>query len=285
MEMDMALNAVNATPNVGSELRINKADLLSGTYADEIAALLEARSVVFARGLEFSDEDLHTLAATLGDIRLDGKDGRKKDSLMKVTFDKKHSELTEYFWGTFTWHFDGAWEDVPPRASVLTPRVLAPTGGETEFINTYAAYDALPDDRKRQLDGLMTAHTMVETYRRIVDNPTEEQIRDWRGYGEKIHPLIWHHRSGLKSIALSNSTEYVVSMDRAESDELLKWLADWVEQRRFVYTHVWQMGDVLIWNNTGTMHRAAPYDVDSGRRLHRVTLQGVEPLAAEMAAA
>ena len=242
--------------------------------------MLEKRSVVFARGLDFSDEDLHTLAATLGEIRLDGKDGRKKDSLLKVTFDKKHSELTEYFWGTFTWHFDGAWEDVPPRGAVLTPRVLAPTGGETEFINTYAAYDALPADKKQLLDGLMTAHTMVETYRRIVDDPTGEQIRDWRGYGEKIHPLIWHHRTGLKSIALSNSSEYVVGMDRAESDELLQWLADWCAQPRFVYIHEWRMGDVLIWNNTGTMHRAAPYDVDSGRRLHRVTLQGIEPLTA-----
>lgn len=274
----MALTVINPTPLVGSEIRIDREALLSGRHAGEIKTLLEKRSTVFVRGLDFSDEDLHTLAATLGDIRLDGKDGVKKESLMKVTFDKKHSHLTEYFWGTFTWHFDGAWEDTPPLASVLTPRVLAPTGGETEFINTYAAYDALPADKKEQLDGLMTAHTMVETYRRITPNPTEEQMRDWRGYGEKIHPLIWHHRNGLKSIALSNSSEYIVGMDRTESDELLQWLADWVEQPRFVYTHEWRMGDVLIWNNTGTMHRAAPYDVESGRRLHRVTLQGVEPL-------
>jgi alpha-ketoglutarate-dependent taurine dioxygenase len=274
----MALTVINPTELVGAEIRIGKEELVSGRNVDELRALLEKRSVVFARGLDFTDEDLHMLAATLGEIRMDGKDGVKKESLMKVTFDKQHSHLTEYFWGTFTWHFDGAWEDVPPLASVLTPRVLAPTGGETQFINTYAAYDALPEDKKVLLDDLMTAHTMVETYTRITPNPTEEQLRDWRGYGEKIHPLIWHHRTGLKSIALSNSSEYIVGMDRAESDALLKWLADWCEQPRFVYTHEWQMGDVLIWNNTGTMHRAAPYDTNSGRRLHRVTLQGVEPL-------
>lgn len=276
----MALTTVNLTPRVGSEIKIDQPALLSGRHAGEIRDLLEQRGVVIFRGMDFSDEDLHTLAATLGDIRIDGKEGVKKQSLMKVTFDKTHSDLTEYFWGTFSWHFDGAWEDMPPRASVLTPRVLAPTGGETEFINTYAAYDDLPEDRKTLLDGLMTAHTMVETYSRITKNPTEEQLNDWRSYGEKIHPLIWHHQSGRKSIALSNSSEYVVGMDRAESDALLKWLADWCEQPQFVYTHKWQMGDVLIWDNTGTMHRAAPYDIDSGRRLHRVTLTGEEPLSA-----
>jgi alpha-ketoglutarate-dependent taurine dioxygenase len=276
----MALDAVNLSEFVGSQISIDKDALLSGDHADEIFALLEKRSVVLFRDMPFSDEDLHILAATLGDIRADGKNGTKKDSLMKVTFDKKHSALTEYFWGTFSWHFDGAWEDVPPLASVLSPRVLsAPGTGQTEFINTYAAYDALPEADKALLDPLLTAHTMVETYTRIHKDPTPEQIADWRSYGEKIHPIIWHHRSGLKSIALSNSSEYIVGMDRAESDALLRRLADWCEQPRFVYSHEWRMDDVLIWNNTGTMHRAAPYDVECGRRLHRVTLNGVESLA------
>ena len=96
----------------------------------------------------------------------------------------------------------------------------------------------------------------------------------------KIHPLIWHHRSGRKSIAAGVSAEYVVGMDRAESDELLEWLAEWCAQPQFVFRHEWQMGDLLIWDNTGTMHRVLPYAADSGRRLHRVTLVGEEPLVA-----
>ncbi|MEQ1882944.1 MAG: TauD/TfdA family dioxygenase [Burkholderiales bacterium] len=274
----MALSTVNPTPLVGAEIKIDQASLLSGRHAAEIRDLLELRGVVFVRGMDFSDDDLHTLAATLGKIRLDGKDGVKKESLMKVTFDKEHSHLTEYFLGTFTWHFDGFWEDLPPRASVLTPRVLAPTGGETEFINTYAAYEALPQEKKDLFDGLMTAHTMFRTHSRVYPNPTREQLEDWRGYGEKIHPLVWHHLSGRNSIALSSSTDFVVGMDRAESDALLEWLSDWCEQPRFVYRHEWRMGDVLIWDNTGTMHRAAPYDMECGRRLHRVTLVGEEQL-------
>lgn len=276
----MALLTTNPTPRVGVEIEIDKAALLGGDHAAEIRELLEIRGVVFTRGQDFSDEDLHKLAATLGDIRLDGKDGVKKESLMKVTFDKKHSHLTEYFLGTFTWHFDGFWEDTPPRGSVLTPRVLAPSGGDTEFINTYAAYDDLPEDKKVLLDGLMTAHTMYRTHSRVYANPTPEQIEDWKGYGEKIHPLIWEHRSGRKSIALSSSTDYIIGMDRAESDALIQWLSDWCEQPQFRYSHEWRIGDVLIWDNTGTMHRAAPYDIESGRRLHRVTLVGEEPLTA-----
>ena len=274
----MPLLTEKSTERVGAEIKIDQIDLLNGRYASEIRELLEHRGVVFTRNMDFSDEDLHTLAATLGEIRLDGKDGVKKESLMKVTFDKEHSHLTEYFLGTFTWHFDGFWEDQPPRGSVLTPRVLAPEGGETEFINTYAAYDDLPADKKELLDGLMTAHTMYRTHSRVYANPTPEQIEDWKGYGEKIHPLIWHHKSGRKSIALSSSTDYIIGMDRAESDELLQWLHDWCEQPKFIYKHEWRMGDVLIWDNTGTMHRAAPYDIECGRRLHRVTLVGEEPL-------
>ncbi len=194
----MALVTVNPTPLVGAEIQIDQASLLSGRHASEIRDLLELRGVVFVRGLDFSDEDLHTLAATLGKIRLDGKDGVKKESLMKVTFDKEHSHLTEYFLGTFTWHFDGFWEELPPRASVLTPRVLAPSGGETEFINTYAAYEALPQDKKDLFDTLMTAHTMYRTHSRVYPNPTQEQLDDWRGYGEKIHPLVWHHAVGAQ---------------------------------------------------------------------------------------
>lgn len=277
----MALTTVNLTPRVGSEIRIDKQTLLDGSLASDIRDLLEQRGIVIVRNVDFTDEDLHTLAATLGDIRIDGKDGGTKDSLLKVTFDKEHNaELAEYFWGTFSWHFDGPWEDVPPRASVVSPRVLAPDGGETEFINTYAAYDDLPEDKKKLLDGLMVAHTMVQTYSQITENPTEEQLADWRTYGEKIHPLIWHHQSGRKSIALSNSAEYVVGMERKESDSLLNWLAQWCEQPKFVYRHEWRLGDMLIWDNTGTMHRAAPYDTECGRRLHRVTLVGEEPLAA-----
>jgi alpha-ketoglutarate-dependent taurine dioxygenase len=280
----MALSVVNPTPRVGAEIEIDRDGLLSGRHAAEIRELLELRGVIFTRDSDFSDEDLHTLAATLGDIRLDGKDGVKKESLMKVTFDKEHSHLTEYFLGTFTWHFDGFWEEMPPRGAVLTPRVLAPSGGETEFINTYAAYEDLPEDKKKLFDGLMTAHTMYRTHSRVYANPTPEQIEDWKGYGVKIHPLIWHHQSGRKSIALSSSTDYIIDMDRAESDALLEWLTDWCEQPRFIYRHEWRMGDVLIWDNTGTMHRAAPYDIECGRRLHRVTLVGEEPLTAARAA-
>lgn len=276
----MALSVVNPTPRVGAEIEIDRDLLLGGQYATDIRELLALRGVVFTRGQDFSDEDLHTLAATLGDIRLDGKDGVKKESLMKVTFDKEHSDLTEYFLGTFTWHFDGFWEDMPPRGAVLTPRVLAPSGGETEFINTYAAYDDLPEDKKELFDGLMTAHTMYRTHSRVYANPTPEQIEDWKGYGVKIHPLIWHHQSGRKSIALSSSTDYIIDMERAESDALLEWLTDWCQQPKFIYRHEWRMGDVLIWDNTGVMHRAAPYDIECGRRLHRVTLVGEEPLTA-----
>jgi len=120
----------------------------------------------------------------------------------------------------------------------------------------------------------------MSTYVGTEERPSEEQLTDWRSYGQKTHPLVWQHRSGRKSLAVGNTVDHIVGMDRNESEALLKRVMDWCRQPQFVYRHKWQMGDVLIWDNTGTMHRAMPYDAGRGRLLHRITLLGEEPLTA-----
>jgi alpha-ketoglutarate-dependent taurine dioxygenase len=94
---------------------------------------------------------------------------------------------------------------------------------------------------------------------------------------KKVHPLVWHHRSGRNSLVLSNSATAVVGMDLEEGHELLRRLLEWATQPRFVYTHEWEVDDLVIWNNTGAMHRVKAYDPGYGRRLHRTTLLGDEP--------
>ena len=92
-------------------------------------------------------------------------------------------------------------------------------------------------------------------------------------------PLVWTHRSGRKSLVIGATAAYVVGLQPADSMDLLVRLRDWTTQPQFVLRHDWNVGDLVMWDNTGTLHRALPYQVDSGRLLHRTMLQGEEPIA------
>jgi alpha-ketoglutarate-dependent taurine dioxygenase len=277
----MALASKPLTPRIGSELQVDLATLLGGAEAREIRALLERRGVLIVRGVDIADPALLAIAQTLGEVRLGSVAKEGVDGVKAVTFERDANPVTaEYFKGTFYWHMDGTYDDVPPLAALLTPRVLAPAGGETEFANTYAAYEDLAAKDKARFEDLRVEHTMAAAHRIYNASPTPEQLAHWARFPARVHPLVWRHRSGRRSLLLSSSATRIVGMDGAESQELLAWLMNWATQPQYVYQHRWRMGDLLIWDNTGTMHRARPFDLASGRRLHRVTLEGEESLAA-----
>ena len=105
-------------------------------------------------------------------------------------------------------------------------------------------------------------------------------IERWMSYPDRVHPLVWHHKSGRNSLALSTSCSHIVGMHPAESHDLLTRLFAHVTQDQYRYRHDWRPNDLLMWDNTGTMHRATPYDPKVGRLLHRFTLNGEEPIGA-----
>ena len=271
----MSLTTIDLTPEIGAEIKADRTALLSGAHAAEIRAILARRGVVVARDIGFDDDEELAFGATLGAVRQEF--GHK---IMKVTLDKKENpEFADYFHATSAWHMDGTHEDVPPLASILTPRVLAPVGGETEFANMYAAYEDLPAAEKAFLEGVRIVHTKLASIAHTLDNPSEADIERLRNYGSKTHPAVWHHQSGRTSIVMSASADHVVGMDADEGAALIERLKAWTTQPQYVYRHSWRMGDLLIWDNTGTMHHVLPYDYSCGRRLHRVTLLGEERLA------
>lgn len=273
----MALTTIDLKPRVGSQIDTDLATLLGGSVAADIRALLVQRGVVIVRGVEMNDDGQRAFTRTLGDLRLGTVKKEGEEGLMKVTFDKKENPTyAEFFPGTFFWHMDGTYEEVPPFATVLTPRVLAPSGGQTEFANNYAAYEDLPDSQKTFLEKLQVVHTMQASQLPAIPNATVEQFALWHSYPVRTHPLVWRHKSGRKSLVLSTSASHIVGMHPAESHALLRRLMSWATQPQYVYQHSWQMNDLLIWDNTGTMHRVLPYDMDCGRRLHRFTLNGEE---------
>jgi alpha-ketoglutarate-dependent taurine dioxygenase len=269
----MVFTVHDLSQKIGARVETDKPTLVGGSRSSELRELLEMRGVLVFPRTHLSDDEQLAFARTLGDIVGQGERG-----IYKVTLDAKITPTAEYLHGTVLWHFDGWADDVPARGSILSARVLSHEGGQTEFANTYAAYEELPESKKKAIAQLHAFHTMEGT-QRYVTSPTPEVRAGWARYTPKRHPLVWTHRSGRKSLLLGSSADWVEGMEKNESRALLAELQDWATQPRFVYRHEWQLGDVLMWDNCGALHRVMPYRADSGRMMHRVTLVGEEAIA------
>jgi len=283
------LSSVELTPKMGSEVKVGKAELLSGVHAKEIRALLDRRGVLLFRDLYPNDEELRAIARTLGDLRIGtakrGADAKTlnegDEGVLKVSLDETvNPEYARFLIGNHLWHMDGTYEEIPPLATLFTPVRLSNVGGDTLFTNTYAAFDDLPDEEKARLEKLRVVHTMQAALFPAKPDCTPEEFAVWSSYPQRSHPLVWRHRSGRKSLVLSTSGSYVEGMHPAESHDLLQRLMAHATQEKYIYRHKWRLGDLVVWDNTGAMHRVTPYDKESRREFHRCTLNGEEPITA-----
>ena len=278
--MDAAITtefeAIDLTPRIGTEIKASQETLLSGKYAERIREFLDQRGVLVFRQIDFDDQQQKAFTETLGGLAL-----QKGKEFINISLDKDiNSELGDYLKGSWLWHIDMMNYEVPCRATLLSGRVLSQTGGETEFANTYAAWDQLPEDEKRQYEGLKVMHSLEASQFMIRPEPTLKELERWREYApSRVQPLVWTHRSGRKSLVLGATAQYVLDKTPEESRWILTYLRDRATQPQFVYQHKWSVGDLVIWDNTGTMHRALPYPVDSGRLMRRTVLAGEEAVA------
>jgi alpha-ketoglutarate-dependent taurine dioxygenase len=285
---------VPLTPRIGAKVTLGREDVLNPVNADELNEALERYGVLVFPKIGFSDEEQVAFSNNLGEIvpigtlRSDGT----RDPVYKISVDPKENPSgAQYIKNTIGWHIDGLFEDgPPPKATLLSGRRLSATGGQTEFCSTYAAYDDLPGAKRESYETLRIVHTLEASYRATHPNPTPEEQAAWRKVeaqrdrtgrrGEKEHPLVWHHRSGRMSLVLGMSVDHVVGLPEGESRALLRKLSEHATRPEIVYRHEWTVGDLLMWDNCGVMHRVIPYDPDSGRLMHRTTLYGVERIEA-----
>lgn len=262
-------------PRIGAVIDASKDALLSGRHAADIRELMEQRGVLLFPQAHFSEEELVAFTRTLGDYAAD----REDEMPTPISIDPAAGTGANYTRASFFWHFDGYMNPVPIRASILCAKVLSASGGDTQFCNTYAAWEELPEERKRQLDGLKAVHALAGAQLSVEPEPSYETFRQWLGVRRNTLPLVWTHRSGRKSLVIGNTAVNVVGMDPLDGLELLVWLRDWATQERFTYSHSWSPGDAVMWDNTGTLHRVTPYPADSGRLMFRTKLAGEEPVA------
>jgi len=266
-------------PKIGARVLNSKEELLSGELTDEINELLEQRGVLVFKQLHLTDEEQVRLSNSLGGNATEiGVDG---GAVFSISLDEKqhHKSVIEYLKGSLYWHIDGTMNPVPVRGSILTSKVLPDWGGNTEFANCYAAYDDLPEARKEEIADLMVVHSMWVTGLYHTPEPTLAQLEDWQDKGEAVLPLVWTHKSGRKSLVLGNTAQQVVGKSLAESARILHGLREFATSEPYHYAHEWEVGDSVMWDNTGTLHRAMPYDPNSGRLLRRTILQGEEAFA------
>jgi alpha-ketoglutarate-dependent taurine dioxygenase len=275
-------------PHIGGIVHLDKEHLLDAESISAVRDALEDRGVLVFPRLGLLDDEQVEFTQRLGlgkqgsYMRSAPGTGNANDGdVYTVTLDKTVNTQQEYVLGTFFWHIDGVTIDQPlPKATLLTARKLSPTGGQTEFASTYAAYEHLPQAEKETLDGLQVVHKAEAGLRPVFDQVTEEDLARWRGMSATMtHPLVWKHRSGRKSLVIGTHADTVVGLPVPHGRSLLVRLQEWAAQPAFSYRHEWQEGDLIVWDNCGCMHRVVPYDENSGRKMKRTTIFGEERVA------
>jgi alpha-ketoglutarate-dependent 2,4-dichlorophenoxyacetate dioxygenase len=197
----------------------------------------------------------------LGDISNLGPDGEilKSDDRRRA-----------YSLGNRLWHTDASFQDPPGRYSMLHAKVIPPAGADTEYADMRAAWDALPAERRAQLDGLRVHHSIAYSRQTLGFDFSREEEDALKG---AVHPLVRTlPRSGRRALYLASHASRIIDWPVPEGRLLLRDLIEHATQRQFVYRHTWRVGDLVIWDNRCTMHRATPFeDTRYHRELRRVT--------------
>ncbi|OAA27714.1 putative taurine catabolism dioxygenase [Frankia sp. EI5c] len=198
--------------------------------------------------------------------------------VMQISFDPDNPNA-EYFRSNDRWHLDGCLDAAPPpKAGVLTAQVVAAQGGETEFASTYSAYENLSAAEKEHFAALRVVHTFEAVQRHSYPDPTPAQLAEWDRRPARTHPLVWGQRSGRHSLVIGATTSHVIGMEPGEGRALLDELVQRTTTPDRVLRHAWSVGDMVIWDNRGLLHRACEFDRAQPRVMNRTTLLGDEPI-------
>jgi alpha-ketoglutarate-dependent 2,4-dichlorophenoxyacetate dioxygenase len=187
-----------------------------------------------------------------------------------------------YNLGNQLWHTDSSFKRVPAYCSMLHARSIPPIGGQTEFADLRAAYDALPEATRRRIAGLVAEHSIMTSRAKLGFTDFDDTERETF----KPVPQVLVRRlqdSGRMSLYIASHAGTIRGMDDAEAKKLLAELIEHATQRKFVYSHRWRAKDLVIWDDRCTMHRGLPYDDQRYERdMRRATVADVAPTCEQM---
>jgi alpha-ketoglutarate-dependent 2,4-dichlorophenoxyacetate dioxygenase len=176
--------------------------------------------------------------------------------------------------GNQLWHTDSAFKHVPAKASLLYQRSIAQTGGQTEFADLRAAWDALPEAMKGKVEGLVAEHAIAYSRAKLGFAMSESEQRALPPVQQVL--VRTHPASGRKSLYLAAHAGRILGMTNQAGTALLEELTAFATQRQFVYSHRWRVNDLVMWDNRCTMHRGRPFDDQRWKRdAQRATVEDV----------
>lgn len=282
---------------VGEVTGVDLRQPLTPQEAAEIEAGMDKYAVLVFHGQDITDEQQLAFARNFGE-REDARGGtvtRKQDyrlssglndvsNLGKDGKPLARDHRTHLFnLGNCLWHSDSSFRAIPAKFSLLSARVVNPTGGNTEFADMRAAYDALDDETKAEIDDLICEHSLMYSRGSLgfIDYSEEEK----QLFKPVLQRLVRTHPvHGRKSLYLSSHAGKVVGMTVPEGRLLLRDLTEYATQREFVYIHRWTVHDLVMWDNRQTVHRVRRYDQSQPRDMRRATVAGTTPTVAQQAA-
>jgi alpha-ketoglutarate-dependent 2,4-dichlorophenoxyacetate dioxygenase len=226
------------------------------------------------RGGNITKKEDYRLNSGLNDVSNLGKDGKP--------LPKDHR--THLFnLGNCLWHSDSSFRPIPAKFSLLSARVVNPKGGNTEFADMRAAYDALDDETKAEIEDLICEHSLMYSRGSLgfLDYTDEEK--------EMFKPVLQrlvrtHPVHGRKSLYLSSHAGAIRGMSVPEARVLLRDLTEHATRPEFVHVHKWTVHDLVMWDNRQTMHRVRRYDQSQPRDMRRATVAGTMPTVADQPA-
>jgi taurine dioxygenase len=251
--------------------------------ADTRATLNEAfaqHHVLVMRGQQFSPDDFKTAVQVFGELHQHDKRERHVPGHPDIECISNQEVVNgRRIIPGESFHTDHSNHPRPPKATTLFAIELPSSGGDTQYVNTHDAYDDLPGETKRRIDGLKAVHVYQSKYSpRALSGLNEDSRRNLPPPG--VHPLVrTHPDNGRKALFLNPvRMESIIGMDDDDALKLIDELMRHATQKKFEYRHQWRDGDWVIWDNRSVMHQANPdYDMNERRYLYRLMLKGEVP--------
>jgi taurine dioxygenase len=253
------------------------------TFARIRAAWLD-RCVLLIRDQQIDQDEQARFAARFGELgRLVTKhDGQKyAPGVMLVSNIRENGKQIGVLPdGEMYFHSDQCYAERPTMATLLYAIEIPSHGGNTLFANMYAAYETLPEDVKRRIDGLKALNVYDYFSNGTVRGASLGDLTGRSDVPSYAHPIVrTHPDTGRKALYVNRlMTDSIAGLDRAESDRLLEFLFQHQEDRRFVYEHVWRPGDLMMWDNRCTLHARTDFPPTERRLLRRIIVQGDKPV-------
>ena len=286
-----------ATPTFVAKIGdVDLGHLTDAVFAD-IEAAFERYAVLIFHNQPISEEEQLAFARRFGELEVSvqpfvqtpGGKRRIGDGMQDISNLDENSQLLSkndnrrlINLANQFWHTDSTFKRTPAKMSMLTAQSVSPIGGETEFADMRAAWDALPVERREQLEGLIAEHDYYRT--RLMVGLDPNSISPERRALRPAVPQVLirtHPVTGRKSLYIASHITRIFGMDEAEGRRLVDELTDHATQTAFVYQHRWAVGDVVLWDNRCTMHRGRPFDESLPRAMRRATISDIGPTVPE----